>query len=700
MFRRGVRLTLQSEAAECGLACLAMISSYHGNPMSLQTLRQMHGVSLRGVTLAQLMKVASEINLTSRAVRLEVHALDRLSMPAVLHWNLDHFVVLESATRSTVTILDPAIGRQTLQWGKVSQHFTGVALELAPSEGFKKRKASAGLRLRDFFVHVSSLYGKLGQLFLLSIALQFFALLTPFYAQIVVDQVITTHDTELLTLLAVAFIAFGLINLAIGVFRSVLVMRFGARLQFEWAARLFHHLIRLPLTFFERRHVGDVVSRFRALQPIQQLVTTTIVEAAIDGIMASTTLVVLFLYSPLLTSLAIISVVAYVVVRLLSYTPHKAAAHEALIKSAQESSHFLETLRGIQAIKSFGKEHVREAVWQNRSAETVKTGMRTLLITLVESTSLQVIFAIEGCVVIWIGAHLVIENHLTIGMLMAFLSYKTQFTTRAAALVDKYLEVKLVSVNLERLSDIALTDREQSGSEALRLPSAALQGRISGKALRYGYSSADPLIFHDFDIDVHQGECVAITGSSGRGKTTLIKILMGLIEPDGGTVMVDDIDIRSLPTSYFRQSVASVMQEDSLLSGSLHENIGFFEPVIDRDRVQLCAKLACIDDEIRAMPMGYSTHIGDMGAALSGGQKQRVLLARALYCNPAILFLDEATSHLDPATEMRLHQNLKGLKMTRVIVAHRRETLEIADRVINLDEPSDSLTHSSSLEAA
>lgn len=684
IFRRRPPVILQAERTECGLACLAMIASYHGFEHDLSSLRSRLSPSMRGVTLNQLMQMASELNMAPRALRAEPGALQGAGIPCILHWDMDHFVVLEGLRGRTATILDPAVGRLRMSLEELSKHFTGVVLELAPAPGFKREVARSQLTIGAFFGSVTGLSTALLQLLLFSGALQVFALLMPFYGQLVLDEAVSAADTSLLTLLALAFGMLALLNVTVAAVRAAFVLYLGSRLQFSWASRLFHHLLRLPLAFFEKRHMADTLSRFKSLGAIQALVTGTMVEAVIDGMMTVTTLIVLFAYSPTLAMLPVGALFLYLVTRCLLFRPQREASNESLMTAAKESGHFLESLRGILAIKSFAREQVRESSWQNLAAASIRSQLKASGFSTAEQMVNQLLFTTEQVLVIWLGANAIIDGSFSVGMLVAFLAYKTQFTSRASALIDKAMEFRLVSIHLDRLSDIALTDPELSDSLAGSvLPE--ITGALELRDVSFRYSPTDPYVLKGLSLSVAPGECVAIVAPSGTGKTTLLKVMMGLLRPDDGQVFVDGRNVNQGYAKSFRSQVASVMQEDSLLSGALADNIAFFDPKIDMERVRRCAELACIHEDIVKMPMGYYSLVGDMGATLSGGQKQRIVLARALYANPKILFLDEATSHLDAATEQRIHASLATLRITRVIIAHRKETIAIADRVIHLD---------------
>ncbi|HUR42018.1 MAG TPA: peptidase domain-containing ABC transporter [Verrucomicrobiae bacterium] len=676
--RRRVPVILQAEASECALACLAMVCGYHGRGADLTTLRHRHPASLRGMTLAQLMRHASELGFAPRALRLEPAGLAQLRTPCLLHWDGDHFVVLERVG-ARCSIVDPAIGRRAPSRAELDRHFTGVALELEPTVALAAAAPAARLRFADLVRGVRNLGGALTRTLLLSCALQALALLAPFYGQLVIDQAIPAGDRQMLAVLGCAFALLAALSATLAAGRATVVLHLASHLQFSWAARLFGHLLRLPLTFFERRHLGDIVSRFRSLNAVQGLVSNAIVEAMLDGVMAVTTLALLLAYHPLLALVPLAAVASYAALRAALLRPQHEAAHEALALSARESSHFIETLRAMATLKASANEGLREAAWQVRVADTLRAGAHSARWGVAQQFGNQLIFGVEGVMVLWLGAVAVIDERLTLGMLVALLAYKSLFTARASALVDRLLDFRLAGVHLERLADIALAPVEESVTG----DDAPLQGHLRLERVRYRHGADEPLLLEDVDLAIPAGDALAIVGPSGCGKTTLLKIMLGLLRPDGGRVLADEREVRHLGAGYRRQ-VAAVLQDDALLSGSLAENISFFAERPERERIEHCARLAAIHEDIMRMPMGYLTRVGDLGAALSGGQKQRVLLARALYAKPRVLFLDEATAHVDADTEKRIHAALRTLQITRVLVAHREETVALADHVLRL----------------
>ncbi|WMS92515.1 peptidase domain-containing ABC transporter [Pseudoalteromonas sp. HL-AS1] len=673
---------LQTEAAECGLASIAMVAAYYGYKTDLTSLRQEHEISLKGANLEELMQIADKLKLSTRALRLDLEHLSQLKTPCILHWDMNHFVVLKKVTKKSIEIHDPGLGERKYTMEEFSKHFTGVALELSPTEEFKSEDSRVNLKLSDFWSKVTGLKSTLGKVFVLSLLLQAFAIASPYYMQLVVDEVILSYDRNLLAILAIGFGLLMAIEMVTGAVRSVLLLHFGNLMSIQLGANLFHHLVRLPLQYFEKRHIGDVVSRFGSLQQVKELLTKGVIEAVIDGVMAIATLIMIFLYSPKLSVIVLIAIAIYAVFRIAMYRPLRQMSEEVIVNQAKEQSNFMETVRGIQTIKLFGREVQRQSVWHNKYADSLNSGIRVGHLNIGYEAFNKVIFGLENVLVIYFAAMLVMEGDLTVGMLFAFMAYKRQFVEKMASLIEKIIEFKMLSLHFNRLADISLTEKEQDIQG--KMSGKKISGDIELKGINYRYNKKEAPVFKHLDLSIKAGESVAIIGPSGCGKTTLAKLMLGLFEPDEGKIEVDGVDIRQLGLGQYRTQIAAVMQDDQLLSGSIADNISFFDPELDMQQVEWAAKIAAIDKDILQMTMGYNTLVGDMGAALSGGQIQRLLLARALYRKPKILFMDEATSNLDTKLEFSVNEAVKNLDVTRIIIAHRPETIASADRVIEL----------------
>ena len=669
----------QAAATECGLACLAMIACYYGRRNDLNALRREYPVSLKGATLRTVMDIAAELGLAGRPLRLEIEHLRSLRTPAILHWDMNHFVVLRHVGRSGITIHDPAFGVRRFALAEVSKHFTGVALELTPDGAFRAYQPAPKLSLLDFLGQISGLGPALIQTLVLSAVLQLYVLASPFYMQIVVDNAIAKNDHDLLLVLALGFALFLLINTGATLIRARVLTYAQRALAFQMGTSLFRHLLRLPMTYFEKRHVGDLVSRFSSTEPVRALLAEGLVTALIDGTMALLTGAMIFLYRPSLSLVVLAALALYVALRIAFYHLMRRRTLDLIEARSRESTTFIETMRAVQSIKIFTRETERSAVWMNRYAEVVRAEASTGLLKQAFHVANEAIFGLENVLIIYLGAQAALAGEMTIGMLFAFISYKHQFVEKAAQLVERAIEYRMLDLHLERLSDIAGAEPEQGHCRpaAYQQP---IEGNIEIRDLCFRYAEGEPFLLRNVNLSIRTGEYVAITGPSGCGKTTLLKVILGLLAPTSGEIMVDGVPLRVLGHQAFRKSIGVVMQDDQLLSGSIADNICFFDESFELDHMMHCAELAGIHEEICRMPMTYNSLIGDMGTSLSGGQKQRVLLARALYRRPRLLFMDEGTSHLDVATERQVTAAVKALGLTRVIIAHRPETIASAPR--------------------
>ncbi len=684
-WRRRLPMMLQTEAAECGLACLAMVASYHGHDVDLTGLRRRFSTSLKGATLARVMTMASQLGFVCRPLKLDLDQLGQLKTPCLLHWDLNHFVVLKDAGKQGIVIHDPARGLRKLSRREISEHFTGVALELIPGADFAPVSERQAISLRALTGKVRGLVPALAQILGLALALEVFALVGPFYMQWVLDQVLVSADHDLLTLLGLGFIGITVFSALVTAARSWAVTWLSATLNVQWVSHLFSHLMRLPLDWFEKRHVGDVVSRFGSIQTIQRTLTTQFIGSLLDGLMSLVTLVVMGFYSIWLTILVTSLFLAYSLIRWAFFNPLRRANEEQIVYAARQQSELLESIRGAMPIKLANKQDERLWRYTNATVSTTNRDIGIQRLGIAFTLSNQLMFGIGRVAMIWIAATLALKNQFSAGMLIAFIAYSDQFTSRAAGLIDKAVDFRMLDLHAERVADIALTTPERRTEMAWNgpIPEASIELRN----ISFRYAESEPWILRNCNLKIEAGECVAITGPSGGGKSTLAKIALGLLEPTEGDVIFGGIDIRKLGLETYRQWVGAVMQDDQLFAGSILDNISFFDPEVTPAKVEAAARLAAIHDDIVAMPMAYQSLVGDMGSSLSGGQKQRAVLARALYRQPKLLVLDEATSHLDVTREQQVNDAVRLLKITRLVIAHRPETIRMATKVLVLDRP-------------
>jgi ATP-binding cassette, subfamily B, bacterial CvaB/MchF/RaxB len=673
-----VQSILQTEAAECGLACLAMIANYHGYQTDMHTLRQRFALSLRGATLKQVMDMAQGLKLSARPLRLDLKEMNQLQLPCILHWELNHFVVLKKvlSNNKSVIILDPARGERTIGADELSKCFTGVALELAPMADFVQKKEQRTIKITQLLGKVVGLKRSLVQIFALALALEAFAIVSPFFMQWVVDGAIVAADSNLLTLLCIGFGLLMVIQTSIGLARSWVVLYLSTHLNVQWISNVFAHLIRLPVTYFERRHLGDVVTRFESVHQIQQTLTTSFIEGVLDGLLGVVMLIIIFVYSPTLAWVVIAALVIQGLISWASYAPMRRLASEQINLNAKNQSQLFESIRAVQSIKLFASENDRQARYVNGLVQSTNRAIASQKLNLGVGAISGIASGLENIVVVWLGASAVMQTQLSIGMLFAFMSYKATFAGRVQSLIHKFIEFKMLKLQGELLADIVLNNTDPASYTAIKqLPCFCEDGLIPEIELRnvsFRYSPSEPWILKDVNLKVVKGESLAVLGPSGGGKTTLMKLMLGLLIPTEGEVLFRGQSIEQLSSSY-RQAVGAVMQDDQLLSGSIAENICFFSQTPDQQRIRECAEHVAIARDIEKMPMQYQTLIGDMGSSLSGGQRQRIVLARAFYRNPTILFCDEATSHLDLESERFVVQSINKQTWTQVVVTHRNE---------------------------
>ena len=688
-FWRSKRLPvlLQTEAAECGLACLCMVATYWGHNIDIASMRRRFSVSLKGVTLKGLMAMAQGLSLQTRPLKLDMQHLPELKLPAILHWDLNHFVVLRSVTDKYAVIHDPSVGTRRLPLAEFAKHFTGVALELTPAAKFEKKEERQNFSLFALMGRVVGLKRSLLQLLLLGLCLQVCTLVAPFYMQWIVDEALLGADRDMITVLGCGFLLLVLLQTSIGAVRSWVTTVMSTNLNIQWLGNAFTHLLKLPLPYFEKRHTGDVVSRFGSIQTMQRAMTTQFVEGVIDGFLVLGTLAMMLFYSPMLAAVACIAVCLYVLLRWSIFHALREATAEQIIHAAKQQTHFMESVRGVQSIRLFGRNEERRAGWMNALTDQFNADLRISRLAVSYQTANALLFNAERVIVIWLAALAVLDNKFSVGMLFAFISYKDQFSQRMASLVDKLFEFRMLRLHGDRVADIVMTEAEETDGDVEMDPSD-VHASIEVRNVSFRYADSEPYVLQNLSLTIPAGQCIAVTGPSGCGKTTLMKLLLGLLEPTEGEILIGGIKLSNLGLTTYRQILGTVMQDDTLFAGSISDNISFFDPSPDQQRVQTCSAMAAVHAEIAQMPMAFNTLVGDIGTGLSGGQKQRILLARALYRNPKILVLDEATSHLDVWNEQAVNSAIRKIQLTRVIVAHRPETIAMAERVVILQKGS------------
>ncbi|ECV6093679.1 peptidase domain-containing ABC transporter [Salmonella enterica] len=682
LFRR-VPVIHQTESSECGIACLAMVFGHYGKSIDLFSLRQQFNISSRGATLYSIRTIAVQMGMTARALSLDLNELNVLRRPCILHWNFNHFVVLVSVKRNGFVLHDPARGRIIVSKAEASKCFTGIALELWPGSTFRRERVKKRLNLVTLINSIHGIKGALLKIFALSIVVEAIGLILPAGTQLVMDHALPAGDRGLLSMICISLMFFILLRATVSTSRAWISLIMGTLVNIQWQSGLFSHLLRLPLSYFERRKLGDIQSRFGSLNTLRTTFTTSMVGAIMDGIMVCGLLIMMLLYGKSLTWVVLGFTVVYIAIRLFTYTYYRQLSEEQLIMEARVSSYFMETLYGIAAVKMQGMTDRRHTHWFNLQTDAINTGIRVTKMDLFFGGLNIFISACEQTIILWLGISLVMDNEMTIGMFVAFGAYRMQFSDRISTLVGFLLQLRMMSLHNERISDIALNEQE-SVKPDIPVSEKITPVSLEVKSLTFRYDQQSMPVFSELNLTVSPGESVAIIGPSGSGKTTLMKVLCGLFKADSGQVLIDGNDIQQMGVNNYRKITGCVMQDDRLFSGTIRENICGFSENIDDEWMAECAKASFIHDTIMSMPMGYDTLTGELGEGLSGGQKQRLFIARALYRKPRILFMDEATSALDSKSENYVNSAIKYLNITRIIIAHRESTIKSVDRIFSL----------------
>ncbi len=669
-FKKHVPMILQSEAPECGIACVAMVASHHGHETDLIAMRTRLSPSLKGITLKQVSQVAETMGLASRGVKAEMAALGKLQMPAVLHWDMNHFVVLTDVTTKHITVHDPARGIRKLTIAEAGKHYTGVAMEFTPTPSFKKQDERNKIGAFQLLSVGSGLRSSIAQLILLSFAIEVFAIAMPFFLQLTVDRVLVGRDRDFLTVLGVAFIALIVIQVIVTAIRAWVGVFVSTRFNLRLLTVLFNHLLRLPLGWFEKRNIGDIVGKFRSVDAIQKTLSTTFVETFIDGVMVLITLGVMTYYSLKLTLVVLGAAALYALLRWGFYYPQRYATDEQLAHEAKASTHFIETLRGMMAIKLNMRENERRVAYQNLVVEHINANVKVQSVGIFQRGAQGLIFGVESVIVVWMAAILVMEGQFSVGMLYAFIGFKLVFLTRVNNLIEKWNEFRMLDLHAERIADIALAEPE-AGLANIGSVAPATDATVHIQAINLGYAyGPEGFAFRHVSLEIKPGENICLIGPSGCGKTTLLKVLLGLLTPTEGQIIVNGRDLKDWDMAHYRGLVAAVMQDDQLFVGSIADAIAFGDH-FDMEQIKACAEAAQIHADIEKMPMGYSTFVGALGSSLSGGQKQRVLLARALYRQPRLLILDETLDQVDIEQEGLIRDSVSARVSTLVMVSHR-----------------------------
>lgn len=680
-----MQVLFQSEYTECGLATIAMVASAHGYVVDLPSLRARYPVSFRGTTLQDIVSIADDIGLESRAISCDVSDLRQLSLPAILHWRMNHFVVLARCRRDSYILHDPAFGRVVVTASEMNKSFTGVALEVWKGPQFQKEDLARKLRIGSVIPKSPTIRKAIVLLLLYALGIELTILVVPILQQIIIDEVLISQDTDLLLLVVIATGVFLVGKSVTQAVRSLIQRNLQSSLSLIVPSHVFQHMAGLPVSWFSQRSAADVVNRYDSVNYIHSTLTKTVIDAWLDGFVAILTLTAMALYSVPLALIVVLATFLYGLIRVVSFRSYRLRSHNEIIQRARVEEFLWETMRGIATIKLFSGVSQRQSGYVARLSRYIAVRMQILTADTAFVFAQDLIAGIEKVAVLYVGALLVLSGEFTIGMLIAFLSFRDNFVTKGSSLIDAAIEFRMLGVHLDRIADILLSPLEHK----TRLPflgERPARGELEIQNVWYRYGEHEADVLRNCCLKISSGEAVAIVGPSGSGKSTLFKVLTGEVQPRQGEVLIDGVSLNATGYERLRGVMSVVSQNDMLFGGTIAENIAFLDESPNHDQIRAVAKMAQIAEEIERMPMGYNSLVGTMGTGLSGGQVQRLMIARALYRSPRILLLDEATSSLDMENEKKISEVLSELRITRVVIAHRQETIARADRVVDITE--------------
>ena len=675
----GIPVVLQSRATECGLAAITMIANHLGHDLDLTAMRRRFG-SLRP-DLRSILGIADSLGMVARPVRLGLAETCRLGLPALLHWEFDHFVVLVDVGRRCVVVNDPAVGRRVLDWQEFGRAFTGVAVEFTPAADVPKQSARQSPSLRGLLRSFRGLPRYLGVMLFLLVATQLLSLAPPVATQLLIDEVVLGQDRLWLHRVILGLALVMLAAVLIDTLRRHIALYTGMRLATESTTLVIRHLLRLPAITVGRRSVGDLMSRVDSMRPLRVALTDTSLRFVVQAVVLLATLTLMLVYSRLLTTISLAAMLLITLLHAALLPRSRALNTENVVATARAGNSLIESLRAFPAVNAMGLGAQRLAHWQHGFAVAVNAETRKQRLGIIAAGGQGVIMVFEYALFLAVGIGGVLDRHLTPGVLFAFLSLRGTLMSATAELLGAARQLYLVRSHVDRVADIvAETAEADAPRHALR---RRLCGAISCEAIEFRYPGGRSILA-GFTVDIEPGESIAIRGPSGTGKTTLLRLLAGSLQPGRGRLRYDGMDARLWDRGALRRQFGIVLQSDRLFEGSVADNISGFEADADIGRIREAAESAAIWDDVLDLPMAIHTPLSGADGGLSGGQAQRLLLARALYRRPRILFLDEATSQLDHATERCVIANLGTLDATIISIAHRNNAIAGASRFIDL----------------
>ncbi|GCE05960.1 peptidase domain-containing ABC transporter [Dictyobacter aurantiacus] len=680
-----VPLLNQMSMVECGAACLAMILSYYGHKTSISEVRERCGTGRDGLSAFAIVTVARSYGLRARAVSVEEKDFRFVALPAIIHWNFNHFLVVERWSPGFIHVVDPGFGRMRIRSEEFYNSFTGIVIMLEPGANFVRHNARTDITLRSYAAnYVKHAPMAFLQIIAASLLLQGFGLAVPIGTKIVVDQIIPYGLHDMLMILGVGILILLLARFIVALLRGSVLLYLQTRIDMRMMLNFFEHLLLLPLRFFQQRSSGDILARMNSNLVIRDTISNQLISTVLDG---SFVLVYFFILLSLswMFGLLVLFIGLLQVALLIGTTRlmHELSCRQ-LHAQGKAQGYMAEALVGMTTLKAMGAEQRTLERWSNLLCAQMNISVRLNYLSTLMNAIQTTLQAFAPLVLLWFGTWEVTNGMLQIGTMLALNALAAAFLTPLATLIGSGQSLQLIHSHLERIADVMNAEPEQESS-AVQLP-PRLTGNIRLEHVCFRYAPTAQDVLRDINVSIHAGQKVAIVGRTGSGKSTLGSLLLGLYPPTEGEVFYDDLPLRTLNYEAVRSQFGVVIQNASIFSGSIRDNIAFGQTDIGMDLIIKAARMAAIHDEIMQMPMAYETYVSESGNALSGGQRQRLALARALVHSPSLLLLDEATSSLDVMTEQIIEQNLRSLTCTQIIIAHRLSTIRNAHMILVLDQ--------------
>ncbi|WP_017314985.1 peptidase domain-containing ABC transporter [Mastigocladopsis repens] len=677
----------QQSASDCGAACLVMIGRYWGKRLSVNRLRDLTNVNRSGASLRALAIVAESIGFVTRPVRASFDKLAEQPLPAIVHWEGKHYILVYEINKKQVIVGDPAIGQRILTPAEFKEGWTGYALLLQPTALLTEAQEET-TGFWKFYELLKPHSWVLLEVFLASVLIQVFGLVTPLFTQLLLDRVIVQGSTSTLHAVGVGLIIFGLFSIAVSGVRQYLLAHTANRVSVALLVGFIKHTFRLPLSFFESRYVGDIVSRIQENQKIQRFLTGETLSIILDLLTVFIYVGLMFWYNWSLALLALLIVPPFFILTLASTNILRRMSREIFNAGAEQSSYLIQSLTGIRSIRSMAIEHTVRWHWEELLNSLIKKTFTAQVIGNNLQVTSAVIDTVMNTTLLWYGSWLVIHNELTIGQLVAFNMLLGRAIAPFKRLSVVWNQFQEIVISTERINDVLEAEPEEDFYSSPRKPLRKLHGHIRFENLTFRYHPESEInVLENLSFEIQPEQTVAVVGRSGSGKTTLSKLILGLYPATEGKLLIDGHDVSSIALRSLRSQIGVVDQDTFLFGGTIRENISIAHPEASLEEIIEAARLAGADEFIQQLPMGYETQIGEGGGMLSGGQRQRLAIARALLGNPRFLIFDEATSNLDAESERIIQNNLKTILKgrTSLIIAHRLSTVRNADLILVLD---------------